>query len=138
MGAQSNGGAYSREGAYSIEYCNSKLFYFRLLKSLEDFLTEYLNREIHYSSKDIPVSLPVSSGVAAYSRSYRPKYPHALVCSVLFKNDGDPSSSGFGDCGISINGTNVLKVIRVRLIVCCHVILASSNNFIFSTLWFQF
>eukprot|EP00794_Sanderia_malayensis_P005727 gene5727-6427_t len=89
----------------------------KLIKSFEELLADYLNREIKQSPKNVPVIVPVTSSVAGYSRSYRPKYPHGLVCTVLFKDHQDKSNSGFGECGISINGTKTLEGFNAQVII---------------------
>ena len=74
-------------------------------------MKESRDRELHHSSEDVPVSLPVTSEVTAYSRSYLPEYPHSLACKVLFRNLTHPRNGAFGSCS---KYSNVSKHAKVR------------------------
>lgn len=78
-------------------------------------MKDSLDRELRSKTEDVPVFLPVTSKVAAYSRSYiyAADLQLNLVCSVLFKNLTYPNTDTLGNCSRSANATNIIKVILI-------------------------
>eukprot|EP00795_Rhopilema_esculentum_P012554 gene12554-3247_t len=89
----------------------------RLLAVLEKFMMDSLDREIRDSAEDTPVVLPVTSSVAAFSRSYRPGHPQSLVCNALFKNATYPDTGVLGECSEYTNKTSRIEGIDVQLVI---------------------
>ena len=101
-----------------VELCvkESLCTFCRLLPVLEKFMKDSLDHELRSRTEDVPVVLPVTSKVAAYSRSYiyTPEFQYNLVCSVLFKNVTYPNQGTVGECSKAMNTSNIPEVLPLR------------------------
>ena len=75
-------------------------------------MKDSLDLELQSKTEDVPVILPVTSKLAAYSRSYiyTADFPLNLVCSVSFRNLTFPNSRTSGECSRSANTTTLFEV----------------------------
>lgn len=78
---------------------------------IEKFMKDSLDLELQSKTEDVPVVLPVTSELAAYSRSYiyTADFPLYLVCNVLFRNLTFPNSGTLGECSRSANTTALIE-----------------------------
>ena len=83
-------------------------------------MKDSLDQELRSKTQNIPVMLPVTSQVAAFSRSYIyvANSKQDLACTVLFKNLSYPNTPTIGECKENANATSIDKVTILGFCIC--------------------